>query len=62
MSVDYATRCTNADVTATYIEQSGGKHTYSQRIHTGEAQWTIGFRHNRCSRSEICGEVSEDFR
>ena len=23
-------RCTNADVTATYIEQSGGKHTYSQ--------------------------------
>jgi len=41
MSVDYATRCTNADVTATYIEQSGGKHTYSQRIHTGEAQWTI---------------------
>jgi hypothetical protein len=44
MSVDYATRCTNADVTATYIEQSGGKHTYSQRIHTGEAQWTIALR------------------
>ena len=44
MSVDYATRCTNADVTATYIEQSGGKHTYSQRIHTGEAQWTIPMR------------------
>ena len=44
MSVDYATRCTNADVTATYIEQSGGRHTYSQRIHTGEAQWTIALR------------------
>jgi hypothetical protein len=44
MSVDYATRCTNADVTATYIEQSGGKHNYSQRIHTGEAQWTIALR------------------
>jgi hypothetical protein len=41
MSVDYTTRCTNADVTAICIEQEGGKHTYSQRIHTGEAQWTI---------------------
>jgi acetyl esterase/lipase len=25
----------------------GRKHAYSQRIHTGEAQWTIPLRHAR---------------